>query len=185
MSRPHTPTRPATTQNAQRAQSSAERLLARLRLREPPIDVDRVVRALGLRVVYESLGPEVYGLLIWCPKPAVICVNREVPEQKQRLVIAHEMGHVHLGHEFGGEEYVHVDRRWDRYRDCIAPGLSELDLEANQFAGELVMPTKLVREAVAALGNVPLSEEQVQDLAARFDVTVQSMTMRLSRLGLM
>jgi Zn-dependent peptidase ImmA (M78 family) len=155
-----------------------------LRLREPPIDVHRVVRALGLRVVYESLGPEVYGLLIWCPKPAVICVNREVPEPKQRMVIAHEMGHVHLGHEFGPDQYVHVDRRWDRYRDCIAPGLSEQDMEANQFAGELVMPTKLLQEAVAKYGNAPLTEEHMQELAAKFDVSEQSMTIRLSRLGL-
>jgi Zn-dependent peptidase ImmA (M78 family) len=79
-----------------------------LRLREAPIDVDRAVRALGLRVVYESLGEDVSGLLIWCPKPAVICVNRDLPEPKQRLVIAHEMGHVYLGHEFGTDEYVHI-----------------------------------------------------------------------------
>jgi Zn-dependent peptidase ImmA (M78 family) len=175
---------PATTQSAQRARSSAERLRLRLRLREAPIDVDRAVRALGLRVVYESLGEDVSGLLIWCPKPAVICVNRELPAAKQRLVIAHEMGHVYLGHEFGPDQYVHVDRRFDRYRDCIAAGLSEQDLEANQFAGELVIPTKLLRQAVLNLGNVSLTEEHIQDLAAQFDVTVQSMTIRLSRLGL-
>src|SRR5258708_1939232 len=131
---------PATTQSAQRARSSADRLRLRLRLREAPIDVDRAVRALGLRVVYESLGADVVGLLMWGLKPAVICVNRELPAPKQRLVVAHEMGHVYLGHEFGPEQYVHVDRRFDRYRDCIAAGLSEQDLEANQFAGELVMP---------------------------------------------
>jgi Zn-dependent peptidase ImmA (M78 family) len=175
---------PAATQSAQRARSSAERLRLRLRLREAPIDVDRAVRALGLRVVYESLGADVSGLLIWCPKPAVICVNRDLPPPKQRLVIAHEMGHVYLGHEFGPEQYVHVDRRFDRYRDCIAAGLSEQDLEANQFAGEFVIPTKLLRQAVLNLGNVSLTEEHMQDLAARFDVTVQSMTIRLSRLGL-
>jgi len=174
---------PGSTLNVQRARSSAERLLVRLRLREAPIDVDRVVRALGLRVVYESLGADGSGLLIWCPKPAVICVNRELPEPKQRLVVAHEMGHVYLGHEFGPEQYVHVDRRFDRYRDCIAAGLSEQDLEANQFAGELVMPTKLLQRAVANIGNVPLTEEHIQDLAARFGVTLQSMTIRLSRLG--
>ena len=156
----------------------------RLRLREAPIDVDRAVRALGLRVVYESLGEDVSGLLIWCPKPAVICVNRDLPAPKQRLVVAHEMAHVHLGHEFEPEQYVHVDRKFDRYRDCITPGLSEQDLEANAFAVELMMPTKLVRQAVLNVGNGSLSEDQIQDLAAHFDVTVQSMTIRLSRLGL-
>ena len=176
-------TRPIAPQSVQRARSSADRLRARLRLREAPIDVDRAVRALGLRVVYESLGDEVSGLLIWCPKPAVICVNRDLPAPKQRLVIAHEMGHVHLGHEFAPEQYVHVDRKFDRYRDCISVGLSEQDLEANAFAGELVMPTKLVKEAALNFRNVPLTEEQIQDLAAQFDVTVQSMTIRLSRLG--
>jgi Zn-dependent peptidase ImmA (M78 family) len=177
-------TRPIAPQSVQRARSSAERLRQRLRLREAPIDVDRVVRALGLRVVYESLGEEVSGLLIWCPKPAVICVNRDLPEPKQRLVIAHEMGHVYLGHEFSPEQYVHVDRKFDRYRDCINAGLSEQDLEANAFAGELVLPSKLVKQAAQGIGHAPLTEEQIQDLATRFDVTVQSMTIRLSRLGL-
>lgn len=176
---------PTAPQNIQRARSSADRLRQRLRLREAPIDVDRVVRALGLRVVYESLGEDVSGLLIWCPKPAVICVNRDLPAPKQRLVIAHEMGHVYLGHEFATDEYVHIDRRFDRYRDCIAPGLTEQDLEANAFAGELVIPTKLLRQAVADIGNTELTEDHVQDLAARFDVTVQSMAIRLSRLGLL
>jgi Zn-dependent peptidase ImmA (M78 family) len=177
-------TRPIAPQSVQRARSSAERLRLRLRLREAPIEVDRAVRALGLRVVYESLGEDVSGLLIWCPKPAVICVNRDLPAPKQRLVIAHEMGHVYLGHEFAPEQYVHVDRKFDRYRDCIAAGLSEQDLEANAFAGELVMPTKMVQQAALSFRNVPLTEEQIQDLATRFDVTVQSMTIRLSRLGL-
>ena len=157
----------------------------RLRLREAPIDVERAVRALGLRVVYEALGDDVSGLLIWCPKPAVICVNRDLPAPKQRLVIAHEMGHVYLGHEFSPDQYVHVDRKFDRYRDCIAAGLSELDLEANAFAGELVIPTKLLRQAVTDIGSTELAEEHIQDLAEQFDVTVQSMAMRLSRLGML
>jgi Zn-dependent peptidase ImmA (M78 family) len=175
----------AAPQNIQRARSSADRLRQRLRLREAPIDVDRAVRALGLRVVYEALGEDVSGLLIWCPKPAVICVNRDLPEPKQRLVVAHEMAHVYLGHEFSPDQYVHVDRRFDRYRDCIAAGLSEQDLEANAFAGELVIPTKLLRQAVTDIGNTELTEDHIQDLAGKFDVTVQSMAMRLSRLGLL
>ncbi len=175
---------PVAPQSVLRARSSAERLRQRLRLREAPIDVDRAVRALNLRVVYESLGEDVSGLLIWCPKPAVICVNRDLPEAKQRLVVAHEMGHVHLGHEFDPAQYVHVDRRFDRYRDCIAEGLSEQDLEANAFAGELVMPTKLLHQAVMEIGNSRLTEEHIQNLAAHFGVTVQHVTLRLSRLGL-
>jgi Zn-dependent peptidase ImmA (M78 family) len=178
-------TPPAAPQNIQRARSSADRLRQRLRLREAPIDVDRAVRALGLRVVYEALGEDVSGLLIWCPKPAVICVNRDLPAPKQRLVIAHEMGHVYLGHEFAPEQYVHVDKKFDRYRDCISPGLTEQDLEANAFAGELVIPTKLLRQAVADIGSSELTEENIQDLAEQFDVTVQSMAIRLSRLGLL
>jgi Zn-dependent peptidase ImmA (M78 family) len=175
---------PAAPQSVLRARSSAERFRQRLRLREAPIDIDRAVRALNLRVVYESLGEGVSGLLIWCPKPAVICVNRDLPGPKQRLVIAHEVGHVYLGHEFDPEQHVHVDRRFDKYRDCIAEGLSEQDLEANAFAGELVIPTRLLRQAVVELGNTPLTEEHIQNLTAHFDVTVQHMTLRLSRLGL-
>ncbi len=175
---------PVAPQSVLRARSSADRLRQRLRLREVPIDVDRAVQALNLRVVYESLGEGVSGLLIWCPKPAVICVNRDLPAAKQRLVIAHEMGHVYLGHAFDPEQHVHVDRRFDKYRDCIAEGLSEQDLEANAFAGELVIPTKLLGQAVVDLGDTPLTEEHIQNLAAHFDVTVQHITLRLSRLGL-
>jgi len=80
---------------------------------------------------------------------------------------------------------VHVDRgsyvseRGTR----AAAGIDPKEIEANQFAESLLMPTKLMREHVERVGYLPLDENDVKRLARDFDVSEQAMTIRLSVLG--
>ena len=63
-------------------------------------------------------------------------------------------------------------------------GVDPKEVEANQFAAVLLMPTELVRHAAHDLG-LPLLDSDVSQLSRLFRVSDQAMTIRLSTLGLL
>lgn len=168
-----------------RAQNAAERLLRRLRLTALPVDVDQVAERLGVQVLYEPLGTDVWGLLIACPAAPLVCVNRDLPRSKQRAILAHELGHIVLRHPMPEGEHVHVDQPLGSYKDCPDGPHPTRELEASAFATSLLMPAKPMQEALGAIGHTALTEEEVETLAGRFAVSTHGMMIRLSRMGIM
>jgi Zn-dependent peptidase ImmA (M78 family) len=59
-----------------------------------------------------------------------------------------------------------------------------MEVEANQFAGALLMPTRLLRQRALRFGSRQLHDEHVGELAREFKVSEQAMAIRLSTLGL-
>jgi len=169
--------------NHSRAQ--AEKLAAELGFTSPPVDPVRVAKSLRIPVLTEDLGAEISGVLVSSPKQTSIIVHCDHFPNRQRFSIAHELGHYCLGHQFS--EHVHVDRgHFVAYRGPRASeGVDPLEVEANQFAAALLMPSTLVLEAVRELGGPPLYDHHVPQLATRFDVREQAMTIRLGTLGLL
>jgi Zn-dependent peptidase ImmA (M78 family) len=167
------------------ARTAAERLIERFGITTAPIDVHDVAQLLGLRIVADNLGSDVSALLVTEGNTSVIGVNKTHPRKRQRFSIAHEIGHHVMRHQFVAGEHVHVDRgsyiseRGTR----AAAGIDPKEIEANQFAASMLMPTKLVREHVDRIGYLPLDENDVKKLARDFDVSEQAMTIRLSVLG--
>lgn len=70
-----------------------------------------------------------------------IYVNILDPEVRQRFTIAHEIGHILLGHE--GISY--RDPNNEQYNDLVK---RMNEVSANGFAAELLMPEKLLRKAL-------------------------------------
>jgi Zn-dependent peptidase ImmA (M78 family) len=168
--------------NLTRAHTAAERLLRRLRITTPPVDVDDIASRLGVHVLYEAIGDDALGVLIACPDAPVVCVNRDLPRSKQRHVLAHELGHIVLRHPLPAGEHVHVDQMRG-YKDCPEVKWPEPDREASVFAGALLIPSKPLQEAIGAIGHTSLSEEEIEQLATQFDVSPHGLMIRLSRLG--
>ncbi|MRG94624.1 ImmA/IrrE family metallo-endopeptidase [Polyangium spumosum] len=168
------------------ARSQGEQLAARLGGSAPPIDVKKVAEHLGLRVVEEHLGADVSGLLITGRAQPCICVQKDDFRPRKRFTIAHEIGHHYLRHQFEGGAHVHVDRgNFISQRSLrSSEGVDPKEIEANQFAAGLLMPSKLVREAVAKIGG-PLHDHHVAQLARDFEVSEQAMTIRLTTLRLL
>jgi Zn-dependent peptidase ImmA (M78 family) len=168
------------------ARSQGEQLAARWGSSAPPIDVNKVARQLGLRVVEENLGADVSGLLITGRDQPCICVQKGDFPTRKRFTIAHEIGHHYLRHQFEGGAHVHVDRgNLISQRGLRASeGVDPKEIEANQFAAGLLMPSKLVREAVGKIGG-PLHDHHVEKLARAFEVSEQAMTIRLTALRLL
>lgn len=71
----------------------------------------------------------------------VIRINMYEPLVRQRFTIAHEIGHILLGHE----GISHRDTSYTIYKDLIK---RMNEVSANGFAAELLMPEKLLRKAL-------------------------------------
>ncbi len=153
-----------------------------------PIKVEKIAESLGLKIIKTDLGPDVSGLLVFNGANAQVYVQKRDHLVRRRFTIAHEIGHHFLRHQFEGGEHVHVDRgnyisqRGPRSSD----GIDVKEVEANQFAASLLMPTKSLRQRIAKLpGATPLLDHHVSLLAKEFQVSEQAMTIRLTSLGLL
>lgn len=168
------------------ARQQAERLAEQMGEDTAPVNVKRVAQKLGLRVVEANLGEGVSGLLITGGDDRCICVQADDHVNRKRFTIAHEIGHYHLKHQFKPGEHVHVDRGNLISQRSIrsSEGVDPMEVEANQFAACLLMPSGLLRVAAAEIEG-PLHDDDVQELADAFGVSEQAMTIRLSTLRLL
>jgi Zn-dependent peptidase ImmA (M78 family) len=151
----------------------------------PPVDVEYVARHLRLNVAYADLGLDVSGLLISRGGVAAIAIQAKDPKNRQRFTMAHEIAHHYLRHQFEPGEHVHVD-----HGHAITPrnskssaGVDLKEIEANQFAACLLMPSKLLQARIRSLRVPSLLDSHVTLLASEFGVSEQAMTIRLSTLG--
>lgn len=147
-----------------------------------PINPAALAQAAGLRVLPLSWDDSVAGLsgaLHWHqepndPQPVLHCrFNSTESVERQRFTIAHEVGHYALGH---------IKNQETLFRDTneVFTGrvYDPVEVQANRFAAALLMPAKLVQQAINndGLRTVPA-------LAARFGVSVSAMRWRLVNLG--
>ncbi len=170
------------------ARVQAENLVDELEIVGPEVDVEDVARKLGIEVGYEDLGPGVSGLLVSSPDTAHILVQGSDPPHRQRFTIAHEIGHFVLRHQFEEGKHVHVDRGnfISQRGPQASTGIDPKEVEANQFAACLLMPSKRLTKAAARVAEGgPLFDDHVTRLAEEFNVSEQAMTIRLTKLDLL
>ena len=167
------------------ARSQGEALAASCGFSNPPVDVSAIAELLGLKIVYANLGEDVSGLLITKGNSTIIAVQENDPPQRKRFTIAHEIGHFQLRHQFEPGEHVHVDRGHlvTPRNSRSSAGVNSKEIEANQFAACLLIPSELVLKRIRALKGTLLFDHHVQQLAKEFEVSEQAMTIRLSTLG--
>jgi Zn-dependent peptidase ImmA (M78 family) len=149
-------------------------------------DVEGLARTLGLTVQRTGDIPAgVSGVLVTRQDRSWICVREDEPSQRQRFTMAHELGHWYLNHQSQDGRHVHVNRgTMVSMRGRLASeGVDDKEVEANQFAAELLMPGQEVRDEVLKLPR-PLREQDISDLAEHFDVSAQAMSFRLRNLRL-
>jgi Zn-dependent peptidase ImmA (M78 family) len=161
----------------------AQRLLAELRISKGPVPVERVAKHIDALVRNIALDDEISGMVFIKNDQAVIGVNSLHHPNRQRFTIAHEIGHLvmHSAHLAGS---VHVDKSYRvLMRDTKSShGVDLMEVQANQFAAELLMPRKLIALAVKDQPIDLEDEESIDALATEFKVSKQAMTYRLSSL---
>lgn len=146
-----------------------------------PVDVIGIAQQLGAKVIFKNtFDDDLCGMLYREGADIIIGVNEFHPEKRQRFTIAHEIGHLVMHSHIINK--VHVDRKFTEQlkRDKRAAlGLDKIEIEANRFAAELLMPTELLVKAVDDRLDV---ENGLQGLADTYKVSVQAMSIKLTRL---
>lgn len=126
-----------------RAPLFAQALLEKLDVRGVP-DVRQIATALGVEV--EEADAHTFDGALVRFKGSIegaIAIRKSIREiGRKNFTIAHELGHLLLpGHDESTVCQASDVETWDE-------GLSKQELEANEFAGELLLPTTLIRTAV-------------------------------------
>lgn len=173
-----------------KAARAAKLILAREQLTKLPVPVEQIAGKHAF-IVMEDMADDISGVLIpltdeSLPHKWVIAVNSNHPAVRQRFTIAHELGHLIL-HNFTRP---HADGRLQvRFRDEeSSKGRVDEEIQANQFAAELLMPEQFVRQL---LSNSDIADEQSDDSAveqlktwaAEFKVSAQALSLRIARLS--
>lgn len=167
----------------------AEKVLVKYHPRETsPVDPVKIAKALRIEVKLEKVDDDLSGFLYRDPKTnrAIIGANSRHHENRRKFTVAHELGHFLL-HK---AEKVHLDERKPggfilQWRDQnSSTGEDLFEREANLFAAELLMPAKALEKDLRNQ-DVDLLEDEdfLKDLAKKYGVSVQALTIRLNYLG--
>jgi Zn-dependent peptidase ImmA (M78 family) len=156
-------------------------VLAEAGVRSAPVPVERIVKARGITVQFAPLGDELSGMAYIKDGLKIIGVNALHHPNRQRFSIAHELAH-HVLHVPEISEAIHVDRGFRvLHRNKVsAEGSDPLEVEANAFASELLMPDAFLADAIGDTGLDLDDDTAVEALARKFKVSASAMRNRLS-----
>lgn len=164
-----------------RASQAARDLLQKSK-GKTPVNVKALAKSLNIPVIEEVYKDDISGMLVIREENAIISVNKKHHKNRQRFSIAHELGHYLL---HGSEANVFIDKTKVFLRDKKSSEGTQLqEIEANGFAAELLMPEALLKEKIIQKQLDLDDEEAVESLAKQFKVSVQALTHRLIRLGI-
>jgi Zn-dependent peptidase ImmA (M78 family) len=144
-----------------------------------PVDIYGFAQDLGLTVVERDLDNDISGGLSRLSIGFELFVNAKHTETRKRFTVGHEIGHFLLHKDLignGVDDNTAYRRTGSERFNCARIGYAE-EAQANQFAAELLMPSRQIRLAFKSI-------KSVHGLAAQFNVSEQTMKIRLSQLGL-
>ncbi len=162
----------------------AEDILRQTGMLRVPVDVELVAHRLNLRTEAAPLGENVSGLLVVEKGHGVIGYNVTQALVRQRFTIAHEIGHFVL-HRRDDPSALFIDTHYIVYRRDAqsSTGEDRREREANRFAAALLMPATLLHAEIQKQPFDFGDEEMLTELASKFQVSTQAMSIRLSNLG--
>jgi len=168
-------------QRAQEIASKAVEILQEFQITSPSVPIEKIAKKMGAKVRFSPLDDELSGMIFIKEGTPIIGVNSFHAPNRQRFTIAHELGHYALGHS-GLSEEVHIDKILMR-GSIAASGTDEIEIEANRFAAEILMPLKFVQDELDGKVFDIDDEKAIQDLAKLFKVSTAVVQIRLSNLS--
>jgi len=143
-----------------------------------PVPVERIAERLGAIIQYEPFDIELSGWSFVKDGVIMIGVNAAHNVERQRFTVAHEVGHLEL-HRARLEAEVHVDKGTLRHEIGAAETADPMEMEANAFAAEFLMPAEFLKKTIAGR-TLDLEDDALfGDIARRFKVTTAALRFRL------
>ena len=140
------------------ARTIARKILKDTKITEAPVSLWRVIKHLqsssDLSVMPYGFGDKVSGMLVMVDESATIGYNNSQHWHRRRFTIAHEIGHLIMGHT--------CSDNFSDYREK----------EANEFAAELLMPLAVLKKDFKQIGVL-------KTLAERYIVSEEAMCRHL------
>jgi len=156
------------------ARQRAHAILNMFGIKIPPIDVFDVAKKLGFEVIPYDFPEQTSGVMMIEDGIQAIGVNENHALVRQRFSVAHELGHYLFGHDdFAGGNKTFVDGSYN-----YADPQNRQELEANEFAAELLMPENMLRNDFSRFGL------NVDKLSELYQVSKQAMWIQLINLRL-
>lgn len=164
--------------------TKVEKLLQKYGVITAPVRVEKIAKSLGAQLRYSPLDEELSGMIHIKGSTPIIGINSLHHPNRQRFTIAHEIGHLVL-HRNEIIDSVHVDKKFPvLMRDQnSATGTERMEIEANQFAAELLMPFFLFAEMLKKKGFDIDDEEPLKKLAQKFRVSKQALEFRIGSIN--
>lgn len=163
--------------------AQAAALLDRVGVRSVPVLLEKIGEHLGAKIRFSPLDEELSGMIFIRDGIPIIGVNAIHHPNRQRFTLAHEFGHLVL-HKRALLSVVHVDKKFPfLLRDSrSAAGTDKMEIEANQFAAELLMPEpQLARQLVSRSFDID-DDAPLEELAREFRVSKQAMSHRIENI---
>ena len=150
--------------NIQLARKLARSLLQQAGVIIPPIWLNDIVKHLkktyDLSIYSWALGDKIDGIQVTQGEQSVIAYNDSKHPHRKRFTVAHEIGHLVMGH---------TQAKYDLDPESKDPR----EIEANQFAAELLMPLSLLN------GEIKNGNKNIKNLAKKYYVSEEAMWRRL------
>ena len=147
-----------------------------------PLDIHALVSQHGIEVQTRKMERAIPGMMVLTKSAALITINENLPVNQQRFALAHLFGHFVL---HGTASEVFVD--WTTPITGEGPEARKRfiqEMEASEFAGELLMPEAVIRDRFAASRPYAYTSESLRPLAAQFGINELVLAIRLKQLGL-
>jgi Zn-dependent peptidase ImmA (M78 family) len=163
-----------------RADVAARSLTDQLDPTDLPVDPEEIAHGLGVQVLRQPMDARLSGMLLRRDDQITVGLNSDRPIESQRFTLAHLLGH----------QQIHARRklildgiaRHAHSRLASMPTDRE-EMEANRYAGALLMPETTVRR-LAAEADFATARDLTERLAAAFEVGFTVMAYRLITLGI-
>ena len=146
----------------------AKKVLAESQVKEPPVDLVRILKAHGIQYEeVEGFPDSVDALIIEDGTKVYAAVNAGQHLHRRRFSLAHELGHYFLHRDGVTQDSVSIDNppAEETGVDTKAPA----EIEADLFAGELLVPLEMLKAHVSldipAISKVFVVSEQVVSIA--------------------
>ncbi len=155
----------------------ASQIIDSFKISSPPIVLRDIIKHLHEVAGYKffvkkiDLKDTYSGQIVISGANVGILYNQNHSQVRQRFTVAHELGHLILsdGQKMGVMEEI-VDLKTK----------SRAEVEANNFAAELLMPSKLLRKVIKN-GSI----NSIEELAKRFDVSTDAMWYQITKCNLL
>ncbi len=164
-----------------RARDMARTVINEFDVKALPVPVERIIKSKGIVLQYAPLEDDLSGMAYIKNGVGIIGVNALHHPNRQRFTAAHELAH-HLLHAKNIQKAVHVDKSFHMlFRDDVSSqGVDPLEVQANAFASEFLMPQKFLESALGTAGLDIEDDASIESLAKKFKVSTAAMRFRLA-----